>query len=335
MISAISIKNFQAHKWLRLRFDAGITTIVGPSDMGKSAIIRALRWALTNRPGGDAFVRHGSQHAATVRVKIDGRTITRRRGGVSTQNEYHLDAKEYKAFGRTVPADIEALVNMGDTGWQNQHDAPYWFCETPGEVSRRLNAIVDLGIIDDTMAAVAKQVHRTRTKLEISEADLTAAKLELDALAWVPKFDAAVTVVEEAANAHTTTTTRATTAHDLINTAYNHRDAHEDAAVAAQAGLAMGDAWLVARVARDTETNLGALVNAAQSLGDDVGPVPPTDAMEKTKDAAVLAALTAGVLRGLIDMVNEKEDALCHAETKLITAEKMMPKTCPMCGAFS
>lgn len=43
----LRIQNFQAHKDTTIEFDR-ITTIVGPSDTGKSAVLRAFKWVEKN-----------------------------------------------------------------------------------------------------------------------------------------------------------------------------------------------------------------------------------------------------------------------------------------------
>ena len=53
MIKEINIKNFQSHDNTNLILDSGVNVIVGSSDSGKSAIIRALRWVTSCVPRGE------------------------------------------------------------------------------------------------------------------------------------------------------------------------------------------------------------------------------------------------------------------------------------------
>lgn len=55
-IKSIEIENFQSHKYSKLDFSERLNVIVGPSDNGKSAIIRALKWVLFNEPKGTDFI---------------------------------------------------------------------------------------------------------------------------------------------------------------------------------------------------------------------------------------------------------------------------------------
>ena len=55
MIKSLSIKNYQSHKDSYLEFSEGVNCILGGSDNGKTAIIRAINWIMTNRPLGESF----------------------------------------------------------------------------------------------------------------------------------------------------------------------------------------------------------------------------------------------------------------------------------------
>src|SRR5688572_7680246 len=48
---------------------SGLTVLVGPSNRGKSALIRALEAVLFNKPG-DAFVRHGKKKAVVELLDV-------------------------------------------------------------------------------------------------------------------------------------------------------------------------------------------------------------------------------------------------------------------------
>ncbi|MFR9297315.1 MAG: AAA family ATPase, partial [Aedoeadaptatus pacaensis] len=43
-IEKIILVNFQSHVYSELSLSRGVNVIVGPSDSGKTAIMRALRW---------------------------------------------------------------------------------------------------------------------------------------------------------------------------------------------------------------------------------------------------------------------------------------------------
>lgn len=175
-LRSIKIKDFQAHADKTVVLDKNITSIVGASDRGKSAILRALRWACLNDFVGDEFIKKGAKQAKVMVTFSDGTKIIRSKSGRTSGNAYKIvkgEKKEtFKSFKNTVPAPIADVLQMNVINFQAQHDAPFWFDETPGEVSRRLNAVIDLSVIDTTMSNIANAVRRSQERISLSEEHL-------------------------------------------------------------------------------------------------------------------------------------------------------------------
>ena len=100
-------------------------------------------------------------------LTLGGREIQRQRS--ASNNSYGMDGVEFKAFGNDVPEDIARVLNVSELNFQGQHDAPLWFTESAGEVSRRLNYIVDLSQIDSTLSAIDSIVREQRWLVQLSE----------------------------------------------------------------------------------------------------------------------------------------------------------------------
>lgn len=197
MLEKLTIKNFQNIEHDVIEFDPLVTVFTGPSDSGKTARLRALRFACFNLPSGVEFIKHG-EDTTTVILRADGRKIVRKRG--KAINSYSLDGKEFKAFGQSVPDEISALLNMDSINWQRQLDAPYWFSDTAGQVSKNLNAIINLGLIDDALSYAAVTLRKARSEEDVSWQRLKAAEQRKQDLAWVPELDKRLKEIE---NKHT------------------------------------------------------------------------------------------------------------------------------------
>lgn len=175
MITKIELSNFQRHK--KLKIDLGqITTIVGPSDSGKSAIIRALRWSMLNRPSGSVFTRHGAEQCVVALNTESGRVV-RSRG--KSKNTYTLDDQEFTAFGADVPTPIAEALGVVADNFQGQHDAPYWLGLSPGKLSKSLNEVVDLSVMDATIASLAKSLRKVKLSIEIVTERLDEARADV------------------------------------------------------------------------------------------------------------------------------------------------------------
>ena len=163
-IKSLDIKNFQAHKELHLDLSKNIVTITGESDRGKSAILRSLIWLATNRPSGDDFIRYGANECV-VKAIVDGHTIERVKG--KKTNSYILDGVEYKALKTDVPEEIAKILNIDKNNIQQQFDPIFWFSQTPGEVGKNLNQIVNLEIIDNVMYELQSKSKIAKTEIGV------------------------------------------------------------------------------------------------------------------------------------------------------------------------
>lgn len=180
MLSAIKLRDFQTHRARKIVFSKGITTIRGPTDVGKSAVLRALRWAALNDLKSGSFIRHGAKDAI-VKLLVNGHIITRRRG--KKGNVYRLDKRTFRAFGSGVPEAIAKLLSLDKINFQGQFDPHLWFSNSAGEVSRQLNKVIDLSIIDSSLANIAKEVRNAQSRKTVSKERLADLKQQLSQLA--------------------------------------------------------------------------------------------------------------------------------------------------------
>lgn len=201
-LKSIAIKNFQCHKDMRVKFDPHITSIVGRTDIGKSAVIRALKWVMLNKAPRGKFIRKGANDVR-VRIQIGRATsITRSKGkggncySVRTRGKQHT---VLKAIGKGVPNSLRGALQVHPSSFQSQHDQSFWFHKSPGEVAKQLNEIVDLGLIDRSLKYLASLVREKKVAIDIQRDERKQAVLEKRNLAWVPEFQRDVARLERQA----------------------------------------------------------------------------------------------------------------------------------------
>jgi len=149
MISSLEIHNFQSHEKTELEFSPGVNVIIGSSDGGKTAIIRAMRWLIWNRPNGDSIrSRWGGETSVTLRTE-DG-SIIRSKDKIDSYLLVTAEGEEFtfKAFGTSIPEEIQNFLNINEINLQRQLDAPFLFSETPGAIAQHFNKIAKLDKID-------------------------------------------------------------------------------------------------------------------------------------------------------------------------------------------
>ena len=194
MLESLELFNFEAHERRLIEFSPTLTTLCGKTDSGKSSIVRALRWVTMNVPAGTPFMRWGTAYVRAI-LKFDGHLLIRRAGD---KNVYKLDGKKSAAFGRNVPDGIASLLNISDLNFQRQIEGPFWLSQSAPQVSRELNAIIDLGVIDEVMAYVASKARQAKAAVEVCQERIDSAQKQLDSLAGIPKLAKLFAVVEAA-----------------------------------------------------------------------------------------------------------------------------------------
>jgi len=192
MIKSLEISNFQSHKHSVLEFDPGVNVIIGATDSGKSAIIRAMKWVVWNRPLGDAM-RSSWGGETRVKVNIDDTSIYRLKDKTDL---YRLGGTEFHAFATNVPEEIEQALNLTEINLQQQLDSPFLLSNSPGEVAKHFNKIAHLDQIDSGLANIQKwlrEIEREITSDEQREIQLTE---DLEKFSDLDKFEVEVEVLE-------------------------------------------------------------------------------------------------------------------------------------------
>lgn len=183
MIQEVKIINFQSHKETTLIFDKGMNVIIGQSDCGKTAIIRALKWVIENRPNGDAF-RSDWGGDTLVQLVTETDEITRIK--TKSENSYQLNKTKFNAFSTNVPEEIKKALNMDEVNLQQQMDSPFLISDTSGNVATHFNRIAKLDKIDRGLSNVQKEIklitsNITYTKIEIKrKAELLEEFVDLE-----------------------------------------------------------------------------------------------------------------------------------------------------------
>ncbi|MDR6224259.1 AAA family ATPase [Desmospora profundinema] len=165
----VVIENFQSHGRTEIDLTDGLNVFVGPSDSGKSAILRALRWLLYNQPRGSDFIRAGKDRCRVALTLTDGVTIVRERS--PSVNRYTLrdpDGNErvFEGFGGNVPLEVMEAHGMHplkmDTDWNlpaqfgTQLEGPFLLSETGGVKAKSIGRVSGAHLIDLALQSTAK-----------------------------------------------------------------------------------------------------------------------------------------------------------------------------------
>ena len=199
MIKSIKIKGLLVHKNTSLIFHPGVNVIVGPSGSGKTSLIRAIRLLAFNKPSGNNLIRKGAKKLY-VAIKVKGHLIERIKGrGV---NQYILDGEKWTNPGTSVPAPVSRVLKLNDINIKNQFDQQYILSETPGQVAKRINQLVNLDKIDRVLEYISKRLRSKGRQLNVIEDRIKVVEADLDGLQWAKQAKIDIEKIERLYNGY-------------------------------------------------------------------------------------------------------------------------------------
>jgi len=162
MINSLSLFNFESHRDTHVDFSNGVNVLVGESEQGKSAILRALYWVIFNRPSGEDFRSHWG---GTTRVELCTDTVKVIREKGKGVNQYIIESLKdgsqtpFTGFGTNVPEPIAKALDLKPINIQTQFEGHFLLPPiSSGEVAKQINQYVDLEIIDTSLANINSKV---------------------------------------------------------------------------------------------------------------------------------------------------------------------------------
>ncbi|OPZ86490.1 MAG: chromosome segregation protein [Firmicutes bacterium ADurb.Bin419] len=191
-INKVLIENFQSHEYTELDFHTGLNVIIGPSDHGKSAVIRAIKWVLYNDPRGNDFIRQGTNFARVTLWLNNGDKIVRER--TPSKNRYILSDSDgntnvYEGFGNEVPheiikahgipkimldTDMNSSLNIG-----GQLEGPFLISESGSVRAKAIGRLTGLHIIDKSIRDSATDLRRENQTRDRLSQDLDSVEEKL------------------------------------------------------------------------------------------------------------------------------------------------------------
>lgn len=186
-----------------MQFAPGLNVITGPSDQGKSAIIRALRWVLFNEPRGTDFIRAGAGKAL-VSVWLDnGVMISRERS--SSRNRYTLqypgqEEMILEGFGSEVPLEVRQAHGirkvMLDTDTEvvlniaGQLEGPFLLNVSGATRAKAIGRVYGVHLLDAAVRSCLRDTARLEQRLHEIDARLATNQAQLQEYQDLPLLEA-------------------------------------------------------------------------------------------------------------------------------------------------
>lgn len=188
-IEKLELKNFQSHAYTEIDFDRGLNVILGNSDSGKTAIIRAIKWVLYNEPRGDYFIRQGEREVSVKITLSTGAIIQRYR--TPSKNGYFIvkpdgEEQRFESFGSNIPKEVTDLTRIYPVSFEknknsilniaSQLEGPFLLDESSSTRASAIGRLIGVNYIDDALRNVRKDSLKINSEL----ADLENRKDSLE-----------------------------------------------------------------------------------------------------------------------------------------------------------
>ena len=211
MLDFLRIRNHQSHKDTLLEFVPGVNVITPRvesdtrNNIGKTAILRALRLATDNRPLGGRFFSNfaGRKGTTEIDLGVDGRRISLAKDVVVKDGKktvkrsgYSIDGEEcsgdYGALKGGIPDRIKSLLNLSSLNVQEQLDGPFLICSSPGEVAREFNKVTRLENADKWALGFTTRINTANQEVSILEGQLEGQRKEMEEYGDLPDIERVV-----------------------------------------------------------------------------------------------------------------------------------------------
>ena len=187
----VTIENFQSISKGELEFTQGINIIVGQSNSGKSAILRAVKGAVLNTSGSQKYIKNGTK-GFKVGIEYQGNSIEWSR--TSRSPEYVINGEKYAKTGSSNLLDF--LVNSGFTLDENKSlmnveselELPFPFDKSNSELFKLFEK--NIFCISDSTAItklIKSDEEETASRKDNAEYELTRLQDKLTAIEELEK----------------------------------------------------------------------------------------------------------------------------------------------------
>lgn len=297
MIRGVVLENFESHKKSEVDFKPGFNVIVGPSDCGKSALLRALYWVLEGKTAGDSYRSHwgGSTRAL---VELDNGSITRIRD--NKFNGYSIGGREFKGFGRAIPEEVQKFVDMNEINFQKQADPFFMLDWSPGKIGEFLNRITNLSVIDRATSEIKSRIAGGERAIKFTRERITERVKELENYSGLEEADAQLSKIEEL--------------HERIQRRSDKIDAGES----------------LLRKLTKTESGISELDRTVNGEPDVLLMVDVLERIMKRKSKMKILQRILGDVEDTAEEIQESTREIQLYQSKF---KDLMPEECPLCGS--
>lgn len=198
-IKSVTLKNFQSYKNQKVEFKPGLNLLLGTSDSGKSAILRAISFVLYNHPKKDTLIHWGETETEVTLEFSDGVKVTRIKG--ENRNAISaIDAKGNKIskekIDKEIPDDIKTLLGNppqddfnGLISYADQFSPMFLVDLSPTDLPRSLSGLTGIEVLEESAKQLMTNYKALDKQNKVDEKEYSVLLNEAQAYSYVDSYE--------------------------------------------------------------------------------------------------------------------------------------------------
>lgn len=192
-IEKLILRNIQRHKNLTIELGRGNNAVLGHNNAGKSSVVRACRWLLTNSPLGTWMCRevNGKVYEASIKMVFDDGSYIIRANGPKNGNVYKFNSQKFTGFGRSIPEPIvehigKIVLELGNVELTPSistcvpNEPPFLLDQTAPMRGSILNYLTGIDIADKIKRELNKSIRADKKETKWLDGKVQSVEVELE-----------------------------------------------------------------------------------------------------------------------------------------------------------
>ena len=217
-LKKVHIRNFQSHRNTEVNLKPGINLIVGTSDVGKSAFMRALNLVMHNEVPNREFVTYGEKDATVILEFSDGTIVERVKG--ANKNAYYATLPdgttiEKEKLGNTssIPEEIYKALGSppvdkryGNLAYAEQLSPLFLVSLSTTELPRCISELTGLDDYENAAMSLAKSARQFDRKIKETKSRITGFEASMSQYQGLDNelsaYETLIELIEQAESIH-------------------------------------------------------------------------------------------------------------------------------------
>lgn len=195
----VQIKNYQIIKDVSLEFIPGLNVIIGPSNNGKSSILKAIKALIYTVPGTTP-IRNGQSFYA-VGISYNNHTIILQKG--LKESVYIVDGEKYTKYGVNTPEIVSKSLNIKELvlngnkeqlNFWDQMEYPFLINRTSTELFKFIIDSSDSDQVSQSLKDMVSDRQQLNKEIDLLQGTINTIDLDIDS--YTNTLDKSKSIIE-------------------------------------------------------------------------------------------------------------------------------------------